>query len=183
MNKLTKNILIGVAAGLAASWIKSKAEPQLQEIGEKIFPPRADQLSLEGADIKRQPENMPSAVLANSVYEEVTGKPLSRKAKIKAMKCMYYTAGAGIGVMYVSAANPIKILRKDNGAAAGAFIWGLTQGVILPNSSWQNKVRKMPKSWWVWQLGSHLVYGVALEQSRKILSGIFNINKKKKKNQ
>lgn len=177
MNQFTKNLLIGAAAGLAATWIKSKVEAPLQEVGEKVFPPKAYQLNLPGADIKRQPENMPCAIVANNVYQELTGKSMSRKSKIKAMKCLRYATGAGIGMVYVSLANPIKLLRMDKGASAGALVWGLSHGSLLPKMKLQKKVEEMPDSWWVWEFGSHLIFGVAMEQTRSLLSKIF---KKKK---
>lgn len=178
MNKLTRNILIGAAAGLAAAWIKSKAEKPLQEVGEKVFPPRADQLYLKGADVTRLPENMPPSILANRMYREVTGESLDRKTKVQVRKVIHYTVGAGIGALYVVVVNPVKIFRIGKGYAAGAFIWAVTHGTLLPRYDLQAKVRKMPKSWWVWEFGSHLIYGVALEQSRRLLTSIFTSKRK-----
>jgi len=62
MNTITKNLIKGVAVGLIASFVKSLAEPPLQKIGEKQFPPKEDELKLRGADVTHQPENMPPAV-------------------------------------------------------------------------------------------------------------------------
>lgn len=179
MNKLTRNILIGAAAGLAAAWLKSKSEKPLQEVGEKVFPPRADQLYLKGADVTRLPENMPPAILANKIYREATGTSLDRKSKIQAMKVIHYAVGAGIGATYAVIVNPVKIFQIGKGYFAGAFIWAVTHGSLLPRYDLQDKVRKMPKSWWVWEFGSHLIYGVALEQSRRVLTSIFTVKKKK----
>lgn len=180
MSNLTKNLLIGAAAGLAAAWLKSKVEPPLQEIGEKAFPPKAEELNLKGADIIRQPENMPPAILADSVYEIATGELLPRPQKLKALKCIHYVTGAGVGAIYVATINPVKFLQKDSGATAGALIWGLSHGYSLPALGLQDDIHKMPKSWWVWELGSHLLYGIALEQSRKVLTALFSSSKNKK---
>lgn len=177
MNNLTKNILIGVAAGLAATWIKSRVEAPLQEVGEKVFPPKPHQLNLQGADIRRQPENMPCAIVANNIYENITGESLSRKAKIRAMKLVRYTVGAGIGVIYVSLANPLKVLRLDSGTTAGAAVWGLSHGSLLPKMGLQENVDEMPDSWWVWEFGSHIIFGIALKQSRRLLTKIFRVDK------
>ncbi|HLS29972.1 MAG TPA: DUF1440 domain-containing protein [Flavobacteriaceae bacterium] len=177
MNTFTKSILIGAAAGLAATWIKSKAEKPLQEIGEKAFPPKPHQLNLAGADIRRQPENMPCAIFASNIYEEVAGVPLSRQAKVKSLNLVRYTVGAGIGVVYIALANPIKAFRVNQGATAGIMVWTLSHASVLPKMKLQRRPDEMPDSWWVWEFGSHIIFGVALEQSRKLLSKLFKIGR------
>ncbi|MDN5626852.1 MAG: hypothetical protein L0G16_02625 [Weeksellaceae bacterium] len=47
MNTLAKDLIKGVAVGLFASWIKSLAEPPLQKIGEKKFPPTPQELEIK----------------------------------------------------------------------------------------------------------------------------------------
>lgn len=177
MNTFTKSILIGAAAGLAATLIKSKTEAPLQEIGEKAFPPEPHQLNLAGADIRRQPENMPCALVASNIYEEVTGKPLSRSAKVKSLKLVRYSVGAGIGIVYVALANPIKVFRGNQGATAGVMVWALSHGSLLPKMKLQKHPSEMPDSWWIWEFGSHVIFGVALEQSRKLLSKVFKVGR------
>lgn len=177
MNTFTKSILIGAAAGLAATWIKSKTEGPLQEMGEKAFPPKPHQLNLAGADIKRQPENMPCAIVAGKIYEEITGDPLSRSGRVKSLKVVRYSVGAGIGIVYVTLANPMRFFRMNQGATAGIMVWALSHGSLLPKMKLQKRPEEMPDSWWIWEVGSHVIFGVALEQSRKLLSKIFRVGR------
>ena len=173
MNTLTKNILKGVAAGLFASWIKAMAEPPLQRWGEKEFPPSDDELKIKGADVTGHPENMPPAVLAKEVYYETTGQELSCDDTLIAMKTIHYALGAIIGVTYVDLVNNHSQFRIGQGFTAGVVVWALTHGSTVPALGLQGKVSEMPKSWWVWEFGSHIVFGITMEQSRKIMNRFF----------
>jgi len=174
MNIISKNIAIGLAEGLFASWIKSLAEPPLQHFGERTFPPSANQLALKGADANGHPENMPPSVLAQKAYYTATGKTLAAKDTLQAMKVIHYTMGAAIGVVYVTMLNRNKKLLVDKGLLAGAAVWAATHGTTVPALGLQGQVKDMPKSWWVWEFGSHLIFGLALEQSRRLLNTFFN---------
>ncbi|TWP24333.1 DUF1440 domain-containing protein [Apibacter muscae] len=173
MNCCTKNLIKGVAVGILASWVKSIVEPPLQDLGEKHFPPTPKELQLKGADVKHQPENMPPAILAKKIYSAVTNEELQNQEAVKSMKFIHYALGAVIGVAYVTLVNSNKRLKVEEGITAGAVVWAATHGSTVPALGLQGKVKDMPKSWWVWEFGSHLVFGVALEQSRKLLNKLF----------
>lgn len=173
MNVLTKNIIKGIAAGLFASWVKAVVEPPLQKLGEQHFPPSEKELELKGADVTRHPENMPPAVLAQEIYYASTGSELSQEDTLNAMKGIHYLLGAVLGVVYVTVVNEKPKLQLEQGITAGAVVWACTHGSAVPALGLQGKVSEMPKSWWVWEFGSHLIFGVALEQSRKILNRLF----------
>lgn len=170
MNTLAKDILKGIAVGLIASYIKSIVEPPLQKLGEKRFPPQPDMLKLRGADVTGHPENMPPAVLAKAIYSDITHEKPSHEATLHAVKIIHYALGTAIGVTYVLMANNSKPFRMAEGAVAGAAVWALTHGSIVPALGLQAKVSEMPKSWWVWEFGSHLVFGIGMEQTRKLLT-------------
>ncbi|MGI9526008.1 MAG: DUF1440 domain-containing protein [Weeksellaceae bacterium] len=170
---IVKAIAVGAIGGAIASWIKAKVEPPLQDFGEEMFPPSYAQLELQGADVKNQPENMPPSVLANKVYKAYSGKELTEEQKINSLSYIHYGMGMAIGVTYVILTNKEKQIAFDGGITAGALIWSLTHGSMLPALGLQGKVKDMPVSWWFWEFGSHLAFGVALEQSRRILNKVF----------
>lgn len=172
MKNSSKIVLQGIAIGLFASWVKSLAEPPLQEIGEKYFPPTSEELELKGADVNGQPENMPPAVLSKQVYHCYTDKNLSKKDTLKSMKYIHYGLGAFIGIVYAKIFSQQKKSFPLQGLATGSAVWLATHGSTVPELGLQGKVKDMPKSWWVWEYGSHLVFGVALEKSYKLIKKI-----------
>ncbi|MXV38050.1 DUF1440 domain-containing protein [Flavobacteriaceae bacterium Ap0902] len=172
-NTILKSIAVGVIGGVIASWIKAKVEPSLQRFGEEVYPPSKKQLALKGADVTNQPENMPPSVLAEKVYHQFTGKELTKEQKIESLPYIHYGMGMFIGVAYVLMVNNNnKKLAFDGGVTAGAAIWSSTHGSVLPLLDLQGDVKDMPVSWWFWEFGSHLVFGVAMEQSRKVLNKV-----------
>lgn len=173
MNTFTQNILKGIAVGLIASFIKSLAEPPLQKLGEKMFPPEPYKLSLRGADVTGHPQNMPPAVLARQIYYDTTRKELSEEDTLMAMNIIHYALGTVIGVTYVLLANRNRRFQTGEGIAAGVAVWAFTHGSTVPMLGLQAKVNEMPASWWVWEFGSHVVFGMAMEQSRKVLNAVF----------
>lgn len=173
MNTITNTIIKGIAVGLLASLIKSLVEPPLQKLGEKQFPPEPDELELRGADVTRQPENMPPAVLAKEVYATIAGRELSYDDTLKSMKIIHYALGTMIGVSYVMLANKNKGFTVGEGTASGIVVWALTHGSVVPALKLQGKVSEMPTSWWVWEFGSHIIFGVSMEQTRKCMNMLF----------
>ncbi|WP_312900070.1 DUF1440 domain-containing protein [Chryseobacterium taichungense] len=173
MNTTTNTIIKGIAVGLLASLIKSLVEPPLQKLGEKQFPPKPDELKLRGADVTRQPENIPPAILAKEVYTSIAGKELSYHETLKSMKIIHYTLGTLIGVSYVMLANKNKRFTIGEGIGAGITVWALTHGSVVPTLKLQGKVSEMPTSWWLWEFGSHIIFGVSIEQTRKCINMLF----------
>ncbi|GEN78059.1 DUF1440 domain-containing protein [Chryseobacterium hagamense] len=173
MNTLSQNILKGIAVGLMASFIKSLAEPPLQKLGEKVFPPEPYELKLRGADVTGHPQNMPPALLAKKVYADTTQEKLSEEDTLRAMKGIHYVLGAVIGVSYVLLVSRNRRFSMGEGVVAGAAVWAFTHGSTVPMLGLQAKVTDMPASWWVWEFGSHIVFGVGMEQSRKVLNKVF----------
>lgn len=173
MNTLSQNILKGIAVGLIASFIKSLAEPPLQKLGEKVFPPEPYELKLRGADVTGRPQNMPPAILAKKVYADATQETLSEEDTLTAMKGIHYALGAVIGVSYVLLVSRNRRFSMGEGVVAGAAVWAFTHGSTVPMLGLQAKVADMPASWWVWEFGSHLVFGAGMEQSRKVLNKVF----------
>ena len=167
--KTQKIILIGAAAGLFASWVKAMVEAPLQNIGLENFPASEEELEINGADIQGHPENMPPSVLAKEVYKEITGHQLRDAEAVKTMPFIHYGLGVLIGISYVFFRDKFKGVKVLQGIPAGAAAFALTHGSTVPALHLQGEVRNMPKSWWVWEFGSHLAFGFFLEQSTKFI--------------
>ncbi|MDT0630124.1 DUF1440 domain-containing protein [Rubrivirga litoralis] len=162
---LWKGAVAGLAGGLVGTFVKSQVEPPLQDLGERWFPPSPSQEELPGADVKGHPERMPPAKLAQAVTD-VAGVTLDRDQKLTANEGIHWTFGTSAGVAY-------GVLAEVTGAEAGygvpasLALFAATHGSSLPAFGLQASPAKMPAAWWVWEGGSHLVYGLAVELARR----------------
>lgn len=169
-----KNVLIGAAAGIFAVWVKSLVEPGLQLVGELSFPPTEDELEAPGADVTGRPENMPSALMVQSVYEKLTGSSLEYDKVLTYSQALNYVNGAAAGILYAKAYDLTKFSGIGGGIPAGSAYFLANQAVLYPQMGVQEDPQFMPRSWWVWELGSSLVFGAALAGSTKLLSKVFS---------
>ena len=171
--KTQKIIVVGIAAGLLASWLKSLVEKPLEKLGSEYFPSSKEELELKGADLINHPENMPPAIMVKKVFWSLTGNQLKDSFAIKTMAYIHYTLGISLAITYVFTRNNYKKVSVFQGFPAGAVIFALTHGSLVPIFGLQDDLRKMPKSWWVWEFGSHLLFGFFIEQNTKLFKKIF----------
>lgn len=169
MNNFVKYFIGGATCGLIGAWVKTLVEPPLEKLGNEKFPPTQKQLRLKGADVVGHPENMPPAILAKRVSREVFHHQLSKEETLKIMPLIHYGIGKLTGIAYVNIARQVPWVTIGYGIPAGIVVWALSHGSTVPALGLQAPVKKMPKSWWVWEFGSHLVFGFAMEMSRRAL--------------
>ena len=164
-----KGAVAGLIAGLVGSWIKSKVEPPLQKLGENLFPPTKAQKQMRGADVTGHPLNMPPAILVKEVSETVAGEKPDDETTEAAMMTIHYVFGTALGITYGIAAEEFPPATTAAGIPAGAVMWAMTHGSIVPALGLQESPAKMPVNWWFWEFGSHLVFGLTVESVRREL--------------
>ncbi len=157
----------GLIGGLAGAYLKSLAEPPLQKIGENLFPSAPADLTKRGADITGHPLNMPPAVLIREVAEGTAGEVPSAARTEQGMTAIHYVFGAALGAAYGAIAEELPMVTVGAGIPAGAAMWLVTHGTTVPLIGLQSPTTEMPAAWFVWELGSHLVFGAAVEALRR----------------
>lgn len=166
----TATVLVGAASGLAASWVKVVAEAPMQRAAEKVWPPAPGQKDLVGADPADQPERMPPAVMATDAWKRFTGEQLDAPTALKVQGVIHYVFGAGVGVAYALLARRWIGATAGLGAPAGAALYGVTHASLIPALGVQPGPSKLPRAAVAWEGGSHVVFGIAMEISRALLS-------------
>ena len=160
-----KGALAGLAGGLVGTFVKSQAEPVLQDLGERLFPPSHAEKERPGADVQGHPERMPPATLAQELTDEV-GVTLSTDEKTEAQEGIHWAFGTSAGVAYGVLAE-VTDAEVGFGVPAAAALFAATHGSSLPALGLQADPDRMPQAWWVWELGSHVVYGVTVDLVRR----------------
>ena len=160
-----KGAVAGLAGGLVGTWVKSQAEPLLQDLGERLFPPSHAEKERRGADVQGHPDRMPPSTLAQKATDEV-GVTLSRDEKLQAQDAIHWAFGTSAGVAYGVLAE-VTDAEAGFGVPASAVLFAATHGSTLPALGLQADVARLPKAWWVWEFGSHLVYGLTVDLVRR----------------
>jgi uncharacterized membrane protein YagU involved in acid resistance len=165
-----RTMAVGVAVGIAASWVKALSEPRLQRLFERLVRPTEGEKELVGADISGHTERMPPAEVADRLARRAGRGELSRQQRIAVLNPVHYSTGAVIGMAYVGSARRWRVVRRGLGLPAGLAIYGLTHGSALPIIRIQEPPWKLPASATLWESTSHLVFGFALEVFRRALA-------------
>ncbi|MEM1042329.1 MAG: DUF1440 domain-containing protein [Bacteroidota bacterium] len=163
MSPLWKGAAAGLVGGLAGAWAKSKTEPVLQVVGEDFFPPTYDEKQLPGADISGHPERMPPALLV----ARLTGGRISQTQTLAAQSRIHYVFGTGAGVAYGVLAEVAPVVGIGYGLPAALALWAGTHGTMLPALGLQARPADLPTSAHVWEVGSHLVFGLTADLVRR----------------
>lgn len=162
---LWKGAVAGLAGGLAGTFVKSQAEPLLQTLGETLFPPAPAEKERRGADVTGHPDRMPPATMAQEATD-LAGVTLSRDETLAAQTAIHWAFGTTAGVAYGVLAE-VTDAEAGYGVPAAAVLFAATHGSALPGAGLQAPPDRMPAAWWVWELGSHLVYGLTVDLVRR----------------
>jgi putative membrane protein len=162
----------GVCVGVLASWVKAFSEPRLQAVVERFLrPSAADRLEV-GVDPSGHPENMPPAVIVGRLATALGHRDLSAAQRVRAQWIIHYSFGAGVGVAYAAAAKRCTTVTSGLGALAGLAIYTGTHGSVLPALGIQRSPWRLPPAAVAWEATSHVLFGTALEGTRRAVGAL-----------
>jgi putative membrane protein len=164
---LARAALLGAVASIPASMLKAISERQLQRAAETVWPPSEPEKQLVGADPTGHLENMPPAVIADRVARRLGYGALDTTTKLRVQNAIHYTFGALAGSAYGALAEAFPATTAGAGAAAGAGLYLASHGSTLPLLHIQAPPWRLPRAAFVWEFTSHLLFGAALESSRR----------------
>jgi putative membrane protein len=159
--------LIGAAASIPASKVKGITESPLQRATETLWPPSDQEKQLVGADPTGHLDNMPPAVLADRMARRLGYGPLDTATKLRIQNVIHYSFGALSGGVYGALAEAFPSTTAGTGTAAGAGLYLASHGSTLPLLRIQAPPWRLPRAAVVWEFTSHLLFGAALELSRR----------------
>ena len=161
---LIKGLVAGAIAGAAASWVMERFQEQwlLREGNAGVTPGNMGAVGEEPATMKA----------ADAVAAAVTGNPVPDAQRELAGEAMHYATGVGVGGVYGILAEAAPGPTLSLGAAYGAAIALGVDEALLPRLGLSRPARELPPSEHAYNLASHLVYGVTLEFTRRILRAV-----------
>ncbi len=151
--RVIEGIAIGAAAGLAASWLMSEFQSRWK--------------ATSGED--RSDEEPNTVKAADAVAETAIGEPVPEEYRKTTGTAVHYGFGALLGAVYGAAVE----LRPETGAGFGT-VYGAAVSLIadelaVPALGLSPPAQEVPASAHIRGFVSHLVFGAALEGSRRLL--------------
>jgi putative membrane protein len=147
------DLVVGVAAGLGAACAMN------------LFQSACAWLTRSA-----EPDETAASRAADALSKQVSGKPVKRSKKKYADTVMHYLTGAALGGFYGLVGGLFPAMMAGRGALFGAGAWIFGDEVVVPALRLGLAPAKMKALDHGLALASHLVFGVALDSSRRKLN-------------
>lgn len=151
---LWRELAIGIAAGLFASAVMEAA-----------------QTAWLAAQKPKDSGEPATEKTANALSNAVTGEPVPKHLRGIAADAVHYATGAAVGGLYGVAAARFPLVTFGFGSAYGGAVAAILDEAIVPALGLGDLPSKVPFQTHVFGIASHLVFGVSLEASRRLLGG------------
>ena len=160
VQQLLRGAAIGVAAGLSASWIMNR------------FQAAVNVASSHNGDSNGSSEERPATVKAADVLSEtITGEPVPEPYEEPAGSAVHYGFGAFLGGLYGVLGELLPGVRAGYGTAFGTSVAIVADEAVVPAAGLTPPPQEVPVSSHAYGVVSHLVFGAALEGTRRLIEG------------
>ena len=156
---VARNAGIGLASGLAASFAMDLFQLGFEAVKEKLAP--------EGDEQESEPSTVKAA---NKVSQAAADEPLPEPYKEPAGQAVHYAFGGLLGVAYGAVTTAWPRTATGFGVPFGAAVWAAADEIGVPAAGLSKPPTESPPSTHAYSFLSHLVFGAALEGSRRALS-------------
>lgn len=151
--RVTQGAIAGAVAGLVASWVMSTFHD-----------------AWKAASAEDQTGDDPNTVkAADAIAGATTGAPVSKEHRETAGTAVHYGFGALLGAAYGIAVELFPATRTGFGTAYGLAVSLFADEMAMPALGFSPPAAQVPVPAHARGFVSHLVFGVALEASRRLL--------------
>lgn len=156
--QLLRSTVIGIAAGLSASWIMNRFQTLVTDA------------STAGTGSGDGEQDEPATVkAADAVSNTVTGEPVPEEYEAPAELAVHYGFGAFVGGLYGALGEFLPGVRAGFGTAYGAGVAVVADEALVPAMGLAPPPQDVPAHTHAYAIASHLVFGAALEGSRRLI--------------
>jgi hypothetical protein len=157
MSRSLRLIVLGAAAGLIAAWAMEEAQKALAQ-------------AAEAAGGKPSAGEPSTVKLADRVALTLTDHPVAKAKREQAGRTVHYVTGATLGALYTVLADRLPFVTSGFGGLFGMAISGVLDEMVVPALELSPPARAIPLERHAEGVAAHLVYGAALEASRRVLT-------------
>jgi uncharacterized membrane protein YagU involved in acid resistance len=168
-----KGVVAGAVGGLAATIVMTQFQNGWTKVAERSNPASDENQKSQGQDD-------PSTVkMADRVFEIATGKHLSKEEKPFAGKLVHYGFGTLSGVVYGLLSEFVPKARAGFGSTFGSALFVGVDEIGVPLAGFSKPPSEYPAKVHLYTFASHLVYGTALEASRRAVRATLDKSKRR----
>lgn len=166
-DSLGVGILAGVVGGLVGSWVMLKF---IEGPGPRFERAMQGRPEPTGEEARRQAAATESVTMqaAETFYRVATGGELTHAERVEGGEVVHYVFGALMGLGYGVVAEYLPV-GVGMGAAFGTVLWAGTDLVAVPAVGFAAWPTEEPGSAHVAHWAAHLVYGVTMEGTRRLV--------------
>ena len=136
------------------------AAPGRYRTGRGAQPPQA----------KGAAEHDGAVIAGTTAYRMLTGKHPPPHHRLALGTAAHYAFGAAVGAAYALASTRKPALRKWYGTAYGTLVWLIADEGLMPAFGLSRGAKDLSAGVLAFGLGTHLVYGAALETGMRVLA-------------
>lgn len=157
MSRSLRLLVLGAAGGLIAAWAMEEAQKALAQAAQ------AGGAAAPSGDSS-------TVVAADRLALALTGHPVAADKRENAGRWVHYLTGGLLGAVYTVIADRAPLITAGFGGLYGLGVaLGLDEGVV-PKLALSPPPGDVPLERHAEGLGAHLVFGAALEASRRVLT-------------
>jgi putative membrane protein len=149
-------VLTDIAVGVAAGLVGVLAMKTFQSVWVNVT--------------ETAPKGRPAEEATNAVSNAISGKPVRHVAMKAAIDAVRYGSGAVTGGTYGLVAGLVPLITAGSGALYGALLWLSADTVVIPALGLAPAPTKTSPQEHGYSLASYLVFGVALDLTRRTLN-------------
>ena len=157
---IARSTAIGAVSGLAASAIMNGFQASWSAARKQLAPGSRAEGGGEPSTVKA----------ADRVSRAATGKPVPEPQKDAAGEAMHFGFGGLLGALYGGSSAVLPHMTRGFGLPFGTAVWALADEAAVPAAGLSEPPQQAPLSTHAYSLVSHLVFGAALEVTRRVLA-------------
>ena len=168
--KILRGMLVGLIAGLAASW----AMDRFQDVWLVVSPPDDSQKKENETDPSEdggESQDDATVKAASAISEGLFEHKLTKAEKKIAGPAVHYAVGATSGIIYGIASESLPQVTVGFGLPYGTAFWLVVDEGAVPLLRLSKPPTAYPPSTHIYALASHLVFGATAEGVRRLLRG------------
>lgn len=161
-----RNAFRGAAAGLFAALVMNWFQAGWSKASKALDSP----LESDDGNASDDAQEPTTVKLAEKLHGTLSDHSLPEKQKSLAGNVVHYSFGAVLGALYVLVGRRYSALRAGYGVAYGAGVSIVADELLVPAIGLSPPPTEVPAKSHLYGFISHLVFGIALEGSRRLMA-------------